>query len=39
LKTAADLSRLHDAGYRGFLIGESLMRSENPEAALREFMA
>ena len=39
LKTAADLSRLHDAGYRGFLIGESLMRSENPEAALREFMS
>ncbi len=39
LKTAADLSRLHDAGYRGFLIGESLMRSENPEAALRELMS
>ena len=39
LKTAADLSRLHDAGYRGFLIGESLMRSEDPEAALREFLS
>ena len=38
LKTAADLSRLRDAGYRGFLIGESLMRSDDPEAALRELM-
>jgi indole-3-glycerol phosphate synthase len=39
LNNATDLSRLHDAGYRGFLIGESLMRSENPEAALRDFMS
>src|SRR5688572_27542747 len=39
LKTAADLARLREAGYHGFLIGESLMRSENPEAALRELMS
>jgi indole-3-glycerol phosphate synthase len=38
LNTAADISRLYDAGYRGFPIGESLMRSDNPEAALRRFM-
>ena len=38
LKTAADLARLRAAGYHGFLIGESLMRSENPEAALHDLM-
>ena len=37
LKTADDLQRLHDAGYRGFLIGETLMRAEDPEQALRSF--
>lgn len=38
LHNAHDLSRLHHAGYRGFLIGESLMRSEDPAQALREFI-
>ena len=37
LKNAADLQRLHDAGYRGFLIGETLMRADDPTAALRSF--
>ena len=35
LNNRADLKRLSELGYRGFLIGESLMRSENPELALR----
>jgi indole-3-glycerol phosphate synthase len=38
LKNATDLARLREAGYSGFLIGESLMRSENAEAALRDLM-
>ena len=37
LSKAADLQRLHDAGYRGFLIGETLMRADDPAAALRSF--
>lgn len=30
-----DILRLHKAGARGFLVGEALMRSEDPAAALR----
>jgi indole-3-glycerol phosphate synthase len=37
LNNAADLQRLYDAGYRGFLIGETLMRAEDPAAALHSF--
>lgn len=37
LKHAADLQRLYAAGYRGFLIGETLMRADDPAAALRGF--
>jgi len=37
LKNSDDLKRLHDVGYRGFLIGETLMRAEDPEQALRSF--
>ena len=34
LRTTEDLLRLEEVGYRGFLIGESLMRAESPGAAL-----
>ena len=33
-----DLNRLHRLGYRGFLIGESLMRAGDPERTLRELL-
>jgi indole-3-glycerol phosphate synthase len=33
----ADVQRLTDAGYDAFLVGEHLMKSEDPSAALREL--
>jgi indole-3-glycerol phosphate synthase len=38
LHSSQDLQRLRQVGYRGFLIGETLMRSDNPEDALRNFV-
>lgn len=37
LNNHADLQRLHAAGYRGFLIGETLMRANNPGQMLRDL--
>lgn len=39
LHKAKDLAMLQSVGYRGFLIGESLMRAEDPEEALRSLRA
>jgi indole-3-glycerol phosphate synthase len=38
LRAPEDLRRLRALGYRGFLIGETLMRSEHPEDALRDLI-
>jgi len=37
LNDRADLERLHSVGYRGFLIGETLMRAKDPQQALNEL--
>jgi indole-3-glycerol phosphate synthase len=39
IKTADDIARLSRAGYRGFLIGESLMRAADPAALIAKFRA
>jgi len=38
LKDADDLLMLHDVGYRGFLIGETLMRADEPAEMLRSLI-
>ena len=38
LRTGAQLRRLRAAGYGGFLIGEALVSSQNPEADLRSLI-
>jgi indole-3-glycerol phosphate synthase len=39
LQHPKSLCHLRALGFRGFLIGEALMRARDPEAALREFIA
>ncbi len=34
----ADIVRLQHAGYQAFLVGESLMKSTNPAAALKSLL-
>lgn len=37
LRGAGDVDRLRACGFRAFLVGETLMRAEDPEAALRRL--
>lgn len=37
IETVADIERLRAAGYRGFLIGETLMKAERPGDLLKTF--
>ena len=39
LQSAESLVRLHELGFRAFLIGEVLMRAADPAAALRDLLA
>jgi indole-3-glycerol phosphate synthase len=39
LHSAESFCRLHNLGFHGFLIGETLMRATDPEKALRDFIA
>ena len=36
---SGDVRRLKSAGYEAFLVGEALLRAENPEEALRDLQA
>jgi indole-3-glycerol phosphate synthase len=37
LRTRDDLAHLAACGFNGFLVGETLMRSDDPESALRDL--
>jgi indole-3-glycerol phosphate synthase len=37
IRTREDIARLKEAGFEAFLVGETLLRAEDPEEALREL--
>jgi indole-3-glycerol phosphate synthase len=37
-KTREDIRSLEDLGYKGFLVGEALMRGDDPAAGLAELI-
>jgi indole-3-glycerol phosphate synthase len=39
IRDCADIARLRTAGYSAFLVGEHLMKSGDPESALRQLVA
>lgn len=39
IRSPQDIQKLRTAGYQAFLVGESLMRAENPGEALRKLVA
>jgi indole-3-glycerol phosphate synthase len=39
IRNGADIARLRAAGYKAFLIGESLMKAESPGEALKSLLA
>jgi len=39
IRTAGDVQRMRNAGVNAILVGENLMRGEDPGAALRSLLA
>ena len=37
IRTREDIARLKQAGFEAFLVGEALLRAEDPEEVLREL--